>query len=69
MEPKLRLIRKTDTSPTKNTCPAVWATGRGTFVVVGKKAGPGIIAQANAGDDEWAVEVPADVFPELNPDA
>lgn len=63
---QVRLIRKTGESATDTTCPAVFATDAGTFAVVGRKITDAeTLAQLNVGDDEYAVEVPADVLPEL----
>ena len=60
---ELRYLGKTAESK-KDSCPALYATDRGTFVVQGK-----IVSDAQAiagiralGEDETFVEVPADVL-------
>lgn len=66
--PKLTLLRHE--SPDGPTCPAFYATSRGTFVVVGKKiTDQGILAQAGLAEDEVANEIPAALLPELTENA
>lgn len=60
---RLRYLGKTGGSDV-DQCPALYATDRGTFVVQGKLVtDPEAIADLrNVGDDEFYVEVPADVL-------
>lgn len=60
---RLTYLGKTGTSDVEN-CPALYATDRGTFVVQGKRVtDPEAIADLrNLADDEFYVEVPADVL-------
>ncbi len=55
-----------DTSPTRNTCPMLYATDRGTFVVQGKLVfDPGIYRSFGLLPSEAIVEVPARLLAEV----
>lgn len=69
-EPELRLIKVRDVCPDSRTCPAVYASNRGTVFIVGKRVtDPDVLAQAAIGDDEVLSEVPAELLPEVTADA
>lgn len=55
-----------DTSPTATTCPTLYASARGTFVVQGKRVTePGVLASFRLRDDETVVEVPVALLKEI----
>jgi hypothetical protein len=59
----LRVIR--DACPDGKTCPALAATDRGSYVVVGKVVtDPEALGALGIGDGEMAVEVPASLLEE-----
>ena len=62
----MRITYLRDTSPTSRTCPTLYSTDRGTFLVQGKKIGnDSIPASPCLGDDEDMVEVPARLLEEI----
>lgn len=62
---KITYIR--DTSPTRNTCPTLRRTDRGTYLVQGYVVtDPEALAELNIPDGETVVEVPAELLPEID---
>jgi hypothetical protein len=65
-EHAMRITYLRDTSPTGRTCPTLYSTDRGTFLVQGKKIGDACIpASPGLRDDEDVVEVPARLLEEI----
>src|SRR6266516_4924838 len=62
----MRIIYLRGTSPTHNTCPTLYATGRCTFIVQGKLVfDHGIVRSFGLAPYEAVVEVPARLFAEV----
>ena len=62
---KITYIR--DTSPTRDTCPTLRRTDRGTYLVQGYVVSdPEALAELNIPEGEAVVEVPAELFPEID---
>jgi hypothetical protein len=64
-------LRLPGTSSGKNGCPALYATDRGTYVVQGKLVldTEAIALLADVRDDEFYVEIPADLLHLASPAA
>jgi hypothetical protein len=65
--PELKLTQvRGEGCPDGRTCPAAFASNAGKVYIVGKPVtDPVAIAQMPIGDDEVAIEVPEDLFPEV----
>lgn len=62
---KITYIR--DTSPTRDTCPTLHRTDRGTYLVQGYVVtDPEALAELNIPDGETVVEVPVELLPEID---
>lgn len=62
---KITYIR--DTSPTRDTCPTLCRTDRGTYLVQGYiVTDPEALAELNIPSGEAVVEVPAELLPEID---
>ena len=67
MADKLILTRVRGTCPDDRTCPAAHKTSRGTVMIVGRPVTePEALAQMAIGDGEIAIEVPGELFPEVD---
>lgn len=56
-----------DTSPTRDTCPTLRRTDRGTYLVQGYVVtDPEALAELNVPEGETVVEVPAELLPEID---
>lgn len=63
----MKITHIRDTSPTRNTCPTLLRTDRGTYLVQGYVVtDPGALAELNIPDGEAVVEVPAELLPEID---
>jgi hypothetical protein len=62
----MRITYLRDTSPTRNTCPTLYATDRGTFIVQGKLVfDAGLVRLFSLFPDEAIVEVPTRLLAEV----
>jgi hypothetical protein len=66
----MRLIRLRGSCPDGISCPAVFATDRGTLAVVGSTiTDPDVLAGLGLPEDESVVEIPLSLLPEVVADA
>jgi len=62
----MRITYLRDTSPTRNTCPTLYATDRGTFIVQGKLVfDPRVVGSFGLLPNEAIVEVPTRLLAEV----
>jgi hypothetical protein len=59
------LSRIASQCPDGNTCPTIYATGRGTVVVQGYQLSADDLAQIRLPDGELAVEIPVSLLEEV----
>ncbi len=65
----MRIMYLRDSSPTKRTCPTLYSTDRGTFVVQGKKISDAAIPLPfGLNDEDAVVEVPVRLLEEIADD-
>jgi hypothetical protein len=66
----MKLTRLRSDCPDGVTCPAVYATDRGTFAVVGSAiTDPDVLAELGLPPHESVVEIPRSLLPEVAGDA
>jgi hypothetical protein len=69
-EASMEWVRVRSDCPDGVTCPAVWATDRGTLAVVGSTiTDPEVLAELGLPPHESVVEIPRSLLPEVAGDA
>lgn len=63
----MKITHIRDTSPTRDTCPTVYHTDRGTYLIQGYVVTDAeSLTAMNIPDGETVVEVPAELLPEID---